>query len=827
MDPPSPSQAPRDEVLDESGRLRGPWRRVLGSLLGMGTATLRERRAELDRAFADEAGAPHAEDGQWRCDPIPFLFTETEFNDLAARLAQRASVLEALLADVYGPRTLLQDGTLPPSMVYPSPRYIRACRTVPAGQRHLHLYAADLIRSPQGEWQVVADRTDEPSGLGYALENRRLMARVLPEAFHSMEVAPLRPFVEALQASLHAMAPAHEGSPGLVVLTPGQHDPRWFEHVVMARELGCALVEAGDLTVRGGALWVKTLRGLLPVHVLLRRQGGAAIDPLELHAGASGGIPGLLTALRAGTLRVANGPGAGYAESPGLAAFLPVLSRRLLGENLALPSVVTAWLGDPVSRARVEASLAEWHVLPALDSRAQPPAAGALRAAISAEPWAFAAIRPPVPSVVPCAKDGERLHPCPVMLRLFLIFDGTAWRPLPGGVARVLSAQDAWRGRLPPDALSKDVWVLMEEGADIMGPGNPHVPNLPVRRTAADMPSRVADNFFWFGRYLERLETAARLTRAMLVRLSRAGLLPRDLPELKALTACLVEADVLSGEVATSAGTGFLAEMLLRAMMRDSGALAHLTAQVQSLAETLRDRLSAEMYTMVAHGGRGLKGARLALRGRPAAAGGASDGGGRGGASLGVMADLSQRVLEFSAAVSGYAAENMVRGGGRLFLDLGRRIERGFAITTQLAFALEQPPERIEAGLLLALELCDSMLTYRNRYAGVIQPALVLDLVLADQENPRGLAYQLISARDILLVLDERADNALALMLAHPVAELSAIIADVEAAPDQAVAASELPARLRVISGQVAALSNALRRQYFTLLPAVWTESAN
>ncbi len=831
--------SPRDEVLDDNGRLRGPWRRVLGTLLGMGIATLHERSAELDRAFADEGatllpsmrGGPVS--GQWRCDPIPFLFTEREFTPLAAALVQRARVLEALLADLYGPRTLLADGTLPPSLVYPSPYYLRACRQTGGShpQRHLHLYAADLIRAPDGAWQVLADRTDEPAGLGYALENRRMMARVLPEMFRSMEVAQLRPFFDTWQAALQRLAPAG-GSPGLALMTPGHHDSRWFEHVVLARELGCSLVEAGDLTVRDGAVWVKTLRGLLPVHVLLRRQSGLTLDSLEQHASTAGGVPGLFSVVRNGGVHLLNAAGAGYAESPGLAPFMARLSERLLGENLLLPSAPAHWLGDPAARAAVEADLPRFLVQPALNGRLGPEpfvaddraAQQALLDRIAAQPWAFAAREMPVPSTTPCAGAGHTLLPRSVTVRLFLMFDGTAWRALPGGVAQVLSAHDTIPHRLPPHGVSKDVWVLLEEGADIMGPGNLTVSALPVRRVAGDMPSRVADNFFWFGRYLERLENAARLIRAMLARLARAGLLPRDLPELTALAACLTEADVLSEETAHAAGPGILAEVLLRALTRDNGAVAHLTGQIQSLADTLRDRLSGEMYTMVSQGVRGLKGARLALRGGRVVSAGANASTGNG-ASIGVLTDFAQRVLEFSAAVSGYAAENMVRGGGRLFLDLGRRTERAHAVATQLAFALEQTPDRIEAGLMLALELCDSMLTYRSRYLGVVQPAPVLDLVLADDGNPRGLGFQLVAARKILRMLDEAADNKLAAMLDEPIAELDQIVSELISADDQAAAAAALPPRLRAIASQVSALSDALRRQYFTLLPEVWTDA--
>jgi uncharacterized circularly permuted ATP-grasp superfamily protein len=367
-----------DELVDHGSRLRAPWRRMLGTLLGMGWATLSERTAELDRACVEEGAAallavPNA--GSWRCDAIPFLLTQSEFSALAAGLAQRAELLEMVLADLYGPRRLLEDGHLPPALVYPSDAYLRALRTrlpnvehAPPPQRHLQLYAADLVRGPDGAWRVLADRTGEPAGLAYVLENRRIMARVLPELFKSMEVSQVRSFFDTWQDALQRLAPEDAGNPGLALLTPGHTDQRWFEHVVLARALGCTLVEAGDLTVRDDKLFVKTLRGLQPIHVLLRRQPGQSVDPLELTGGVAGGIPGLLSAQREGAVQVMNGAGAAYAEAPGLAAFLPLIARVLTGEALALDSVPTRWLGDPAAWRDVEAALEEWQILSAADA---------------------------------------------------------------------------------------------------------------------------------------------------------------------------------------------------------------------------------------------------------------------------------------------------------------------------------------------------------------------------------------------------------------------------------------------------------------------------
>jgi uncharacterized circularly permuted ATP-grasp superfamily protein/uncharacterized alpha-E superfamily protein len=821
------TQTAHDELLDEQRRLRAPWRRVLGTLLGLGTAQLRERAAELDRAFAEEGAAAlltSKEGGQWRCDPIPFLFTEAEFSWLTTALAQRARLLEAVLSDLYGARTLLAEGLLPPSLVYPSPRYLPACRDMNAA-RHLTLYAADLVRCPDGTWRVLADRTAEPGGLAYALENRRMMARVLPEPFRAVEVAPLRPFFDHWQDFLQREATSDGATPALALLTPGHADPRWFEHVVLARELGCTLVEAGDLTVRDGALYLKTLHGLRAVHVLLRWQDGADLDPLDIHTASTRGIPGLFCAMREDAVRVMNSPGAAYAESPGLAPYLPQLCRRLLGEKLALDSELILWLGDPGARALVEADLPSWIVRPALDGRLDPEspksagdavALANLRDRIARAPWEFAAIKAPMPSYAPCTGNGETLEPRGVILRLFLLWDGVDWRPLPGGIALVATDEAPVPGRLPRQALSKDVWVILEEGADIVGPGNFSVPALQIRRTAGDMPSRVADNFYWFGRYLERLENAARLTRAVLARLARPGLTPRELPELSVLAECLALADIVTAELSVGAGPAALTVILQRALVRDNGAFAEMTSEMQRLADTLRDRLSGEMHAMIAHGVRALKGARLALRS------------GKRGASPGLLADFAGRILEFCATVSGYAAENMVRGGGRMFLDLGRRIERAQALATQLACILAQPPAHFEGGLTLALELCDSTLTYRSRYLNVVQPAAVLDLVLADEGNPRGLAYQLATARGILGVLGGRENEPLAALLDAPLADSAQIVKDLIGAADQSADAAEMvPPRLHAIAEQVAVVAHALARQYFSLLPVSWTETLN
>jgi uncharacterized circularly permuted ATP-grasp superfamily protein len=353
--------APLDEMVDGAGGIRPHWGPLLGALAGLGRGELAGRAALLGRHFAEEGATSLLPGGSdtpgWRCDPVPLLLPAGEFDALAAGLAQRATLLEAVLQDIYGPQSLLAEGALPPALVYANPAFLRSCRAPEGGREGplLHLYAADLMRAADGRWRVLADRTAGPTGLGHVLENRRALVRYLPELVRAGEIRRHSPFFDLWQDVLQRLAPpATSGrNPGVAMLTAGHGSPHWYEHVILSRRLSCALVEGGDLTVRDGALFLKTLRGLQPVDVLLRRVDGRQMDPLEGDQSPVHGIAGLLDAVRGGTVRIVNDPGAGFAEAPALAAFLPALAQRLLGEDLALPGAETLWLGDPAARDRV------------------------------------------------------------------------------------------------------------------------------------------------------------------------------------------------------------------------------------------------------------------------------------------------------------------------------------------------------------------------------------------------------------------------------------------------------------------------------------------
>ena len=801
-----------DEMVDGRGGIRAPWRSVLGVLSGFDGPALGERVRRLDRAFEEEGisavlpGAHPGGDGlSWRCDPVPLPLSAAEFTALETGLAQRARLMQALLADIYGPLQMVAEGCIPGALVFANPGFLREARVGSSAPPLLQFYAADLVRGPDGAWRVLSDRTATPAGVGYARENRRLLARVLPEVFRPVQVRQLSPFFDRWQDALIRLAPHPD--PVLALLTPGIAHPHWFEHMFLARELGCTLVEGGDLTVRGRELFLKTLRGLQRIDVLLRWVPDRMVDPLELAARSRLGATGLMDAARMGAVQVINGPGTGVLEAPALAAYLPDLALRLLGEPLLLGSVPTVWLGQARAHEAVRRDLSRWLIRPAMDGKTpavdpgalSPEGRAALMARVDHAPGEFAASAAVLPSVAPCA-TADGLQPRPVVLRMFLAYDGTRWHAMEGGLARVLESGAALSGSLPEGGVGKDVWVLQEDGRSTAGPPLRAPAQLPIRRSIGELPSRVADDFFWLGRYVERLDAWARLARSALNRVSRGAPLPHELAELQVLAACLSDSALSEDDPPLGHTPGELLAALRQAV-QDGGLFGHGLARAGRLIDAVRDRMTGEMHAAFTHA---LRAAREGLAG---------DGG------VDALLHGVGGVQRLATTVAGVAAENMVRGGGWLFLETGRRLERAYAVAGQMALVLDQPPARMESGLRLALELCDSVITYGSRYRTVLQPAPVLDLVLADPSNPRSLAFQLAALQRLLAELDPVGPDlagAAALHLAAVQGMVDAVAACANGA--EAEAAAQAP-RLAELAEAVGVLSDRLERTCFTLLP--------
>ena len=788
-----------DEMVDGRGGVRPHWRSILGVLTGLPPGEMDHRATRLERTAEEEGAAP-----TWRCDPVPLPIPAEEWAELETGLIQRARLMESLLEDVYGPQAMIAAGVLPPTLVFANPGFLRACRTTPGlPGRMLQSYAADLQRGPDGRWRVLADRVQAAPGIGYARDSRRLLARVMPELFRPAQVRQLRPFFDAWQdALLEQAAPQAGRQPVVALLTRGVTDPQWPEHLTLSRDLNAALVQPRDLTMRDGRVFLKTLRGLGPVDVLLSRVPGASLDPLE-GTGAVVGVAGLLHATRLGTVRLLNHPGAAMVEAPALAAALPALCRHLLGESLRLPTTPTLWMGDAASRKQVAHEFARWTVRSALDPVRSPrrlsdmtvPDRLQLQQAMEQRPWAFAAALDAEPSVAPAAGGADAmLAPAPVVLRLFLMHDGAGWRVMQGGLARLLAPNEHVTSGLRQGAVFKDVWVLNQDTRDIHGPDPIRVPTIAIRRGNADLPSRVADDFFWLGRYIERLELQARLGRAGLLRRARGAPLPREVTELEALQACLQAIGVESEEARS-------VDAVIREAIGPGGVIANGLDRAMWLTDSLRDRFTIETYAAFAH----------ALRQAQSDVRQAS------GTGLDDLVHAMMGVMRLAATIAGVAAEGMVRTGGWLFLDLGRRIERAHASAHVLATVLRQPPVRMEGTLRMVLELFDSAITYRGRYLSVIQPAPVLDLVMADRGNPRALAFQFDQIARLLR--DCGADTTL-IDHAHSLSVATdAMVEAVVDTSDPAQCASSLPDGLESLGESTAALSDQITRQFFALLP--------
>lgn len=728
-----------DEMVTGIGAVRTHWRGLLGAISALPRGALTERAERARHQFAENGvtyniyADPRAADRPYRFDLVPLVLDAEEWEQLEIGLAQRAQLLEAILADAYGAQELPLSGAYPAALLYANPQFLRAARwSLGAGRRHIGLYVADLLRAPDGSWQVLADRVDRPAGLGYALENRRILSRVFPEGFRAAAIRPLRPFFELWQSALADAALLASANPRIVLLTPGPQSETYFEHIYLARELGFGLVEGADLTARGGRLFLKTLGGLQQVDVVYRRIDAALCDPLELDGASAFGVAGMMDAVRSGSLTVVNALGCALVETPALGGYLPGLCEGLLNESLKLPSVAREWLGIEGAWSKIAQSMdgmiirETWNTreTPKIVSRLGPAERADLIRAIEANPSRFTAQPMMSPSVTPTWTPSG-LQPKPVILRCFVIADGQGYTVLPGGYARVPGDDNPFVGSLHRGGLAKDVWIQARDRSAIAVPGPPSVPELELRRTSGELPSRVADNLYWFGRYGERLDVSARILRTALLRLIGGGLGARDMLELGVLAKLAAECGLIDRTAAMSQPDS----RVLASALTDHAVLSSLVdvfARLEQLVTPIRDRFSGDMWSTLSH---------LLHQSRE----GLMQAAGNPDQLLGALTDLLRDI----AAVNGMGSENMTRGTGWRFWDLGRRIERAIQTLDAIDFVLNHENAVGDSALILILELCDSMITYRTRYLSALQPGLVLDLVLADDTNPRSVAFQL------------------------------------------------------------------------------------
>lgn len=771
-----------DEAMAADGSIRPLWARLAGHLASLSPGDLALGLARADQYLNDSGvfyrqyGGGNSTERPWPLSHIPVLIGQQDWNTISAALIQRADLLEAVMADLYGPNTLVASGRLPPSLVAGNPEWLRPMVGIaPRSGHYLHFLAFELGRGPDGDWWVLADRAQAPSGAGYALENRVATARAFSGLYASEHVHRLAGFFRDFRDAL--LGQRSEDDTRVAILTPGPLNETYFEHAWIARYLGFTLVQGEDLVVADGQVMVRTVSGLRPVEVLWRRLDGSYADPMELDPQSRIGAPGLVSALRAGGVSMVNALGSGVLETRALMAFLPKLAPVLVGARLKMPNIATWWCGDPVAAAAVRAAPGRLILSPAFatgmpfdvtgadQTRAGELSAFGLARRLARDGAGLVAQEAVTLSTTPVIVEGQ-LVPRPMTLRVFLARTRKGWAVMPGGFARIGAQPDPAAIAMQRGGSAADVWVV--SSGPVPRPSMVPAATGPyLRGSPGALPARAADNLFWLGRYVERTEGMVRLLRACNTRLAEGGSAAAPL-----LDAC---------------APLFAAQGIDPAKAIPQGLLDTLEAAIAS-AGRVRDRFSPDAWSALADLDKSAR--RMATRTRP------------GDDAARALSALLRKL----AGISGLVHENMYRYMGWRFLTIGRMHERAMNMASVLAVLAD--PAAPDGALDLAIEYGDSVMTHRRRFAVATTRETVIDLLALDPMNPRSLRRQIDGLRDEIDNLPMANDHGDLSPLARAVLRLHADVAT----QDPETLSSQ---RLVSLRGRVGRLSDLLTKAYF------------
>ena len=755
----------------------------------------------------------------WSLDLLPMIIDAPQWQQIERGVAQRAELLNRILADIYGPQDLVKNGMLPTALIHGHPAYLRPVHgAMPRGRVFLHIAAFDLARGPDGNWWVMSQRTQAPSGLGYALENRMIVSRLFPDAFRALKVDKLADSYKTLIASLVAHSPAGSDA-RVVLLTPGPYNETYFEHVYLARYLGIALVEGGDLVVRDERVWLKTLKGLEPVDVIVRRLDDDFLDPLELKADSALGVPGLMQAYRAGNVVLANAPGTGFLESAAILGFLPKICKALLGAPLAIPSIASWWCGERSALRTLIPQLSEYVLKPTFNDRGRRfvPAIGKALSAREREQWTGRiALRPEdfsAQAFLPLshtpswqglteASPTQPIASSAAMIRVFALSNGPGqWHVMPGGLARIAPAGkdvvSMYRG-----GSSADLWVITGRATEDATPLSATLTPIATHRATLGIASRAAENLFWFGRYTERLENTTRLARVTLEALSS---IDEESPEtLEWLHRLALTNGLINKAVPTPKQSAHVFERALIASLADKEAKLgaySVAATLSSLgysAFAVRERLALEQWSLVAASAAEFD-TMMAGETRTTQQ------------ALRALERLSTNVM----AMTGAQTDRMTRDDGWRLLSIGRHIERLSTLAAALAEAFDTGTLDSDIGFSLVLGLFDSTITYRSRYLQQRDPQALIELLALDPDNPRSLAWIAQSLASRIAKLADTAKGTVPPILVPfvlPHQWNTAHITKLASLPD----IEPMVDLLRKVNVEGTAISDALSQRYFS-----------
>ena len=753
-----------DEMIGENSVVRPHWEPFLQELNKLSPERLEGIRTQVNRTLRENGMTYNVhgfakDDGRsWELDPVPLVIAENDWKDIEAGLCQRAELLNHVLNDVYGPKKLLRKGGLPNELILEHEGFLRPMDGVPVpGDRRLMIYAADLARGPGGRMWVINDHAQAPSGGGFALENRTAMAQAMSGLLGQLSVRRLAGFYREYRRGLQSLAPNDMPDPRVVVYTPGAYSPGYFEHAYLATYLGYNLAEGGDLTVREGRLWLKSLEGLQPVDMLIRRVSDNWCDPLEFRGDSSMGIPGLAQCVREGTVTVVNSLGSSMVENAGLMSFLPGLAEEILGEKLLLPSAASWWCGQEEEREHVLKNLDELVIKPINRVRSGNTIYGSRLSMREREEWRARIRKNPARYIgqqevsfsTSPAFSGQGLEARGTVLRAIVAWNGSGYSVMPGGLTRSAADQQHSNVSMSLSGLAKDTWVLGGAGGEHDSSWLQALESGTPLRVHGVLSSREGESLFWIGRYAERAEILIHLLREALRRLDqRPGYVgessnPTSMERL--LVTLTVVSDTAPGFTGKSAEAAArraqpLAELKELAMdVNRVGSLAWTLQSMARSAYSVRDLWSHDAWRVF--GGIDQRWNDLCQR--------------RDETDIGTLLDELDSAFIWQKALSGLAAESMTRGGAWHLMELGQRIERGSMICTSLLEMLEGVSGVSDGYELLetALLIHESQITYRRRYRTTPSIVPLLELLLFEPINPRSLAFQLMAIQDSIAEL--------------------------------------------------------------------------
>lgn len=817
-----------DEMRQADGQIRPHWQGLMGMFGALGLGGMARLQQDVRRHLRDNGvtynvhGAPDGLHRPWPLDMIPLIIAETDWTTIEAGVIQRAELLNLVLTDLYGDRKLIKEGLIPPELVYGHVGFLRPCDRVRLPQeRQLINYAADLARGPDGRMWVLSDRTQAPSGAGYALENRTVMASVMRSMFGSGQIRYLSNFFRELQATLLELSPQARENPRVVVMTPGSHNETYFEHAYLAAYLGYSLVQGNDLTVVDGAVTLKSLAGLQPVDVILRRVDDNFCDPLELREDSFLGVAGLLEAARRQKVAIANPLGSSVLENAGLIPFLPGLAKHFFKEELILPTAATWWCGQPREMHYVLENLSTLVIKPiarqsrsstVFGDRLSKKELAALRHRIQAQPHLYVGQERVSFSTSPCFVDGQ-LEARHTVLRSFAVARPSGYLVMPGGLTRSASSSGAFLVSNSFGGISKDTWVLAsdpQQHVSLWLTGNRSELS---HANENFLPSRAAENLFWVGRYAERAENTTRLLRVIFEYLGGETLLADEIEKaslhqlLRALTHVTMTYPGFVGEGAEAQLREPTWDLL--SFCLDPNRIGALAADLRALsyaAYAVRDFWGNDTWRMM----NDIDEAWSDLRS------------GRGPGLDAVQRELNS-LLTRLMALAGLHNESMIHTARWQLLEMGRRLERALRTASFLRATLVVQQSQPTQQLLLesVLKATENVITYRRRYRSHLHLQPVLDLLLLDDKNPRALIYQINQLQAHVSKLPHFAEDyrmseeEQLLLQAYTRLRLADTAALAKIDPESGICHA-LDALMSDLSELLSELSNVLTQRYFT-----------